>query len=147
MGFFRRFAQGLGHSTPVAGIAQAGSSWGWVAVDEPFDGGTADLIEGAVRTLHGAFRTMRPNDGLPTRQMDYHDAYRGTRDGRAVTVANSWFLQQLSDGDRQRLAASPTPLATFADVRSPDEAVARLMALPDVERLQLLAMFQKADSG
>ena len=41
------------------------------------------------------------------------------------------FLQQLSDGDRQRLAASPTPLAKFADVRTPDEAVARLMALPD----------------
>jgi hypothetical protein len=57
------------------------------------------------------------------------------------------FLQQLSDGDRQRLAASPTPLAKFADVRSPDEAVARLMASPDVERLQLLAMFQKADGG
>jgi hypothetical protein len=57
------------------------------------------------------------------------------------------FLQQLSDGDRQRLAASPTPLAKFADVRNPDEAVARLMALPAVERLQLLALFQKADGA
>ena len=57
------------------------------------------------------------------------------------------FLQQLSDADRQRLAASPTPLAKFADVRSPDEAIARMMALPEMERLQLLAMFQKADAG
>jgi hypothetical protein len=55
------------------------------------------------------------------------------------------FLQQLSDADRQRLAASPTPLAKFADVRSPDEAIARMMALPETERLQLLAMFQKAE--
>ena len=57
------------------------------------------------------------------------------------------FLQQLSDADRQRLAASPTPLAKFADVRSPDEAIARMMALPEMERLQLLAMFQKANAG
>jgi hypothetical protein len=298
MGFFRRFAEGLGHSTPVAGIAEAASSWGWEAVDEPFVGGTTDLIKGAVRTLHGAFRTMRPSDDQAPR-MHYHDAYRGTRDGRTVTVANAWiaieavvaggeriegaavtavelstllmiagieprlrhqgipgpevptgnapfdsayrvvgmarlaegvvtpemqqrisarddwtfiaedttfisicrepfvtadevsqrisdvlaivaalpvsvapaqvdhsaddllariaridtleqalaFLQQLSGADRQRLAASPTPLAKFADVRSPDEAIARLMALPEMERLQLLAMFQKADGG
>jgi hypothetical protein len=299
MGFFRRFAEGLGHSTPVAGIAEAASSWGWEAVDEPFVGGTTDLIEGVVRTLHGVFRTMRPDDDLATARMHYHDAYRGTRDGRAVTIANAWiaieavvaggrhlegaavtavemstllmiagieprlrhegipgpevatgnasfdsayrvvgiarlaegvvtpemqqrisarddwafiaeettfisicrepfatadevsqrigdvlaivealpssfapaqvdhsaddllariaqidtleqalaFLQQLSDADRQRLAASPTPLAKFADVRSPDDAIARLMALPEMERLQLLAMFQKADGG
>ena len=298
MGFFRRFAEGLGHSTPVAGIAEAAASWGWEAVDEPFHGGTTDLITGAVRTLHGAFRTMRPTDDQAPRML-YHDAYRGTRDGRVVTVANAWiaieavvaggehvegaavtavelstvlmiagieprlrhqgvpgpevptgnasfdsayrvvgmarlaegvvtpemqqrisarddwtfiaeettfisicrepfatadevsrrigdvlaivaalpasvapaevdhsaddllariaqidtveqalaFLQQLSDADRQRLAASPTPLAKFADVRSPDEAIARMMALPEMERLQLLAMFQKASAG
>ena len=29
MGFFRRFAEGLGHSAPVAGIAEAAASWGW----------------------------------------------------------------------------------------------------------------------
>ena len=57
------------------------------------------------------------------------------------------FLQQLSDADRQRLAASPTPLAKFADVRTPDEAIARLMSLPDMERLQVLGMFEKADGG
>jgi hypothetical protein len=299
MGFFRRFAEGLGHSTPVAGIAEAASSWGWEAVDEPFSGSTTDLIMGAVRTLHGVFRTMRPTHDLASEHMHYRDAYRGTRDGRAVTIANAWtaieavvaggvhveggavtavelstllliagieprlrhkgipgpevptgnasfdsayrvvgmarlaegvvtpemqerisarddwtfiaedttfisicrepfatadevsqrisdvlaivaalpasvapaqvdhsaddllariahidtveqalaFLQQLSDADRQRLAASPTPLAKFADVRSPDEAIARLMALPELERLQLLAMFQKADGG
>jgi hypothetical protein len=297
MGFFRRFTEGLGHSTPIAGIAEAASSWGWEAADEPFVGGTTDLISGVVRTLHGAFRTMRPEGNMLTGRLLFHDGYRGTRDGRAVTVANAWiaieavvaggrrlqgaavtavelstvlmiagieprlrhhgipgpeiptgsasfdsayrvvgmpgraegvvtqemqqrisarddwsfiaeettfisvcrdpfatadevsqrvsdvlaivaalpasvapaqvdhsaddllariahidtveqalaFLQQLSDADRQRLAASPTPLAKFADVRSPDEAIARMMALPETERLQLLAMFQKAE--
>ena len=86
MGFFRRFAEGLGHSTPVAGIAEAAASWGWEAVDDPFHGGTTDLIKGAVRTLHGAFRTMRPTDDHAPRML-CHDAYRGTRDGRTVTVA------------------------------------------------------------
>jgi hypothetical protein len=55
------------------------------------------------------------------------------------------FLQELSDADRQRLAASPSPLAKFADVRTPDEAIGRMMSLPELERLQVLAMFQKAD--
>jgi hypothetical protein len=299
MGFFRRFTEGLGHSTHVEGIAEAAASWGWEAVDEPFSSGTTDQITGVVRTLHGVFRTTTVNDDLPTARMHYHDAYRGTRDGRAVTIANAWvaveavvaggrhlegaavtavelstvlmiggieprlrhkgiqgfeiptgnasfdsayrvvgmagrgegvvtpeiqqrisarddwtfiadettfislcrepfatadevaqrisdvlaivaalptsvapaqvdhsaddllariaqidtleqafaFLQQLSDTDRERLAASPTPLAKFADVRSPDEAIARFMAFPETERLQLLAMFQKAGSG
>ena len=91
MGFFRRFAEGLGHSTPIAGIAEAAGSWGWEAVDEPFDGGTTDRITGVVRTLHGAFRTTGPDDGRATARMHYHDAYRGTRDGRAVTIANAWI--------------------------------------------------------
>jgi hypothetical protein len=54
------------------------------------------------------------------------------------------FLQQLSDAERQRLAASPMPLAKFADVRTPDEAVAPLMPLPEMERLPALPMFEKA---
>ena len=54
------------------------------------------------------------------------------------------FLQQLSDEDRGRLAASPTPLAKFADVRTADEIGVRFMSLSEAERLQVLAMFDKA---
>ncbi|HMK10718.1 MAG TPA: hypothetical protein VK461_04005 [Acidimicrobiales bacterium] len=54
------------------------------------------------------------------------------------------FLQSLSDADRARLAASPTPLAKFADVRTPDEAGERFMSLDVNERLQVLAMFEKS---
>lgn len=70
------------------------------------------------------------------------------RIGRIDTVDDALaFLQQLSDADRQRLAQSPTPLAKFADVRTPDEAIARLTSLSETERLQVLAMFQKADGS
>lgn len=303
MGFFRRFAEGLGHSTGVAGLADAASAWGWKPVEgDPLESRLTDAVHGVARTLHGAFRSTSAGAGSHSAELGrttFHDAYRGTVDGRAVTVANAWiaveavvaggrhlegnaivavelstllpivgieprgrhegipgpevstgnasfdaayrvvgvsrladglltpdmqqriaarddwafvalettfvsicrepfatadqvsrrvsevlgiiaavpasiapphvdhsvddllvriaridnvdaalaFLQQLSDSDRQRLAVSPTPLAKFADVRTPDEAIARLMSLPDMERMQVLAMFQKADDG
>jgi len=54
------------------------------------------------------------------------------------------FLQNLSDEDRARLERSPTPLAKFADMRTPDEITMRFLSLPETERLQILAMFGKA---
>lgn len=51
------------------------------------------------------------------------------------------FLQQLSDDDRERLAHSDTPLADFADVRTPEEAMQRMKSLPQARRMQLMAMF------
>ena len=53
------------------------------------------------------------------------------------------FLGTLTPEDRQRLAQSPTPLAKFADVRTPDEITARFMELDVNSRLQVLAMFEK----
>ena len=55
------------------------------------------------------------------------------------------FLEQLSPDDRQRLASSNTPLAPFADVKTPDEAMARLESLDMPQRMQLLGMFQRLD--
>jgi hypothetical protein len=54
------------------------------------------------------------------------------------------FLGELSDGDRKRLAASPTPLARFAQVRTPDEITTLFLSLPEADRLAILAMFHKA---
>jgi hypothetical protein len=53
------------------------------------------------------------------------------------------FLGTLTPEDRQRLAQSPTPLAKFADVQTPDEITARFMELDMNARLQVLAMFDK----
>jgi hypothetical protein len=55
------------------------------------------------------------------------------------------FLEQLSPEDRRRLASSDTPLAAFADVTTPDEAMARLESLDMPQRMQLLGMFQRLD--
>jgi hypothetical protein len=54
------------------------------------------------------------------------------------------FLEQLSDLDRMRLAVSPTPMARFADVRTPEEAMTLFMSLPETDRLQILALFSNA---
>lgn len=57
------------------------------------------------------------------------------------------FLQQLSPRDRERLATSDTPLALFADVTTPEEAMARLESLDLPQRMQLLGMFQRLEKG
>ena len=44
------------------------------------------------------------------------------------------FLEQLSPDDRQRLAQSNTPLAAFADVATPEQAIARLESLDMPQR-------------
>lgn len=59
-------------------------------------------------------------------------------DGMAV-------LASLSDEDRRRLARSTSPLAGLADVRTPQEAVARLTAMDPGRRAQLLAMFMRVE--
>lgn len=62
-----------------------------------------------MRTLHGVFRTMRPDDDLASGRMHYHDAYRGTRDGRAVTIANAWIaIEAVVAGGRHMEGAAVT---------------------------------------
>lgn len=57
------------------------------------------------------------------------------------------FLQGLTPDERERLARSDTPLAAFADVRTPEEAMARFGSLPEAQRMQLLAMFARVDEA
>jgi hypothetical protein len=54
------------------------------------------------------------------------------------------FLGTITPADRERLAKSQTPLAAFADVKSPEEITERFMSLDVNTRLQVMAMFQKA---
>jgi hypothetical protein len=54
------------------------------------------------------------------------------------------FLQGLTPDERARLARSNSPLAVFADARTPAEAIARLQSLDIPRRMQLLAMFSNA---
>ena len=53
------------------------------------------------------------------------------------------FLQQLTPDERDRLARSDSPLAALADVRTPQEAMARLKSLNPQQKMQVMAMFMK----
>ena len=53
------------------------------------------------------------------------------------------FLQGLTPGERERLAQSGTPLAAFADCRTPEEAMGRFQSLDQGQRMQLIAMFSE----
>ncbi len=53
------------------------------------------------------------------------------------------FLQQLTPGERDRLARSGSPLAALADVRTPQEARARLQALDPQRKTQVMAVFMR----
>jgi hypothetical protein len=57
------------------------------------------------------------------------------------------FLQGLSEADRERLARSDTPLAGFADVRTPEEAMARFESLDPARQMQLMGLFMRASGG
>jgi hypothetical protein len=56
-------------------------------------------------------------------------------------------LQDLTPADREQLARSNTPLAVFADVQTPEEALARFGSLDPQQRMQLLAMFSRVDDA
>ncbi len=53
------------------------------------------------------------------------------------------LLQQLTPDERERLARSDSPLAALADVRTPQEAMARFKTLDPQRKMQLMAMFMK----
>ena len=53
------------------------------------------------------------------------------------------LLQQLTPDERERLARSDSPLAALADVRTPQEAIARFKTLDPQRKMQVMAMFMK----
>jgi hypothetical protein len=56
------------------------------------------------------------------------------------------LLQELTPADREQLARSDTPLAAFADVATPEEAIARFESLDQQRKMQVLAMFMRVDN-
>jgi hypothetical protein len=57
------------------------------------------------------------------------------------------MLQQLTPDDRERLARSGTPLAAFADVQTPQQAIARFQSLDPQRRMQLMTMFMRVEDS
>src|SRR5256885_7097490 len=124
MAFFRRFAEGLGHSSGVAGLAEAAPTWGWEPVDgDPFESGLTDMVHDVARTLHGVLRSTSLGAGSHSAELGrtmFHDAYWGTVD--------DWFF--LSSRRRHtRLQGvwssdvCSSDLAVYAKSVSPDSVV------------------------
>jgi hypothetical protein len=57
------------------------------------------------------------------------------------------FLQNLTPDERERLADSGTPLAKFADVTTPEQAMERFESLSQPEQFQLLTTFSRVEEG
>ena len=56
------------------------------------------------------------------------------------------FLQQLTPADREQLAHSDTPLSAFADVTTPEQAMARFESLDPQRKNQLVTMFMRLEN-
>ena len=70
-------------------LAQAAFAQGWQPVgSQPFDG----RLEGRVPAVTGCLWGMSRSENLQSEHIGttYHDAFRGSVDGRMVTVANAW---------------------------------------------------------
>ena len=104
---------------------------------------TADEVEQRVRDALAVVAAF-PTAAVPTKAIDhsFDDLIARISELHSVEDALA-FLQQLTPEDRDRLARSDTPLAAFADVRTPEEAMARLGTLDESRKLQLLTMFMK----
>ncbi len=81
----------------IPGLADAMAAQGWAPISgQPFDGHLEDDVHETARTLYGfsrgqpAIRVVVLRVGGTT----YRDAFRGTVDGRAVTVASVWTAME-----------------------------------------------------
>jgi len=108
----------------------------------PFE--SADDVSRRLDEVMGIVHAF-PRSVVPE-QVDHSVDDLAARIDRISTVEDALaFLQQLSPEYRQRLAQSNTPLAPFADVTTPEQAMTRLESLDVQQRMQLMAMFQRVE--
>jgi len=107
---------------------------------------SVDDVSGRATEVLGIVAAI-PDSVLPS-QVDHSADDLMARIGRLDGVEDAIaFLQDLTPADRERLARSDTPLAAFADVRTPEEAMTRFGSLPESQRMQLLAMFMRVEGS
>jgi hypothetical protein len=131
-----------GYSIPAGftGPAEFAAGQGWAPVPRPrpFDGHLEDAVHEISRAMYGAPRTTSAvvRHGIRVGDTVFPDAFRGTVNGRAVTVANAWTSIEPeirhSTGDMKGTSVcavelpSPLPFACIQPRRLP--AVAPLRA-------------------
>jgi hypothetical protein len=112
------------------------------------------VSKGAFRTVEDVTRRVGevmgiigaiPASVMPAR-VDHSQDGLMAQISRLDTVEDALaFLQRLTHEQREQLARSDTPLAAFAWVQTPDEAMARLQQLDNAAKMQLIAMFMRAE--
>ncbi len=103
---------------------------------------SVDEVRARIDALLGVIAAI-PTAVLPD-HVDHSEDDLIARISRLTSLEEAMaFLHQLTPADREQLARSDTPLAAFADVRSPQEARARFMTLDQPRKMQLLAMFMQ----
>ncbi len=91
--------------------------------------------------------TAIPESVLP-RQVDHSEDSLVARIDQLSSVEDALvLLQELTPADREQLARSQTPLAAFADVQTPEEAIARFQSLDPQRKMQLMAMFTRVQDN
>ena len=90
----RRATPGCTVPAGFTGPAEFAAAQGWAPVPNPrpFDGHLEDAVHEISRAMYGAARTTSAVDRHGIRGGDtvFPDAFRGTVNGRPVTVANAW---------------------------------------------------------
>jgi hypothetical protein len=108
--------------------------------------GSADEAAGRVSQLLGIIAAI-PAAVMPDHvSHDADDLVRrfGEVDGMDGAIA---LLERLTPDERERLARSGTVLAAFADVRTPQEAIARFESLDARRRMEIITMFMRAEDS
>jgi hypothetical protein len=114
----------------------------------------ACVSKGAFRTVEDVTRRVGevmgiigaiPASVMPT-HVDHSQDDLMAQISRLDTIEDGLaFLQRLTREQREQLARSDTPLAAFAWVQTPEEAMARLQQLDNAARMRLIAMFMRAE--
>ncbi len=108
--------------------------------------GSADEAIGRVREVLGVIAAI-PAAVLPdhvshdTDDLVARFSAVGSVDGAIA------LLERLTPDERERLARSGTALAAFADVRTPQEAMARFESLDPQRRMEVITMFMRAQDS
>jgi hypothetical protein len=118
----------------------------WLACVSKGSFGSAEQVSQRIAEVLGIV-TAIPESALP-HHVDHSQDDLIARISRLESVEDAIaFLQQLTPADREQLAHSDTPLAAFADVTTPEEAIARFESLDDQRKMALLAMFMRVEDS
>jgi hypothetical protein len=146
-----RIAEVLAIAAAVPATVRAAELSGTIQVLVPSAGSGAEPVawdpEASADTVTMPALTMAAVLPAPTGPAT-PPAALGVRLGRLASLDDALaMLASLTPGEREQLAGLDTPLAALADAQTPQEATARYRTLDPQRKLQLAAMFMRANAA